>query len=410
MDTAMGGPRITQHQKDSAVKMYMDGVSVSDISNKLQISTTSVRNLTKSVSREISLSDGERITDVRGYEGRYKVTSFGRVISIVHGNERPREVRTYVGKSGLKSVYLSQSHEVGVKRFHVGWLVADAFLADVRDDMKYVFHVDGDMSNDHVENLIWSATKQREARYKRESKVRAPLISEEYGDDIRKKWESGVTIADLAVEYKVSYSTVWKQLEGMRRNVTLPEREDGEVWAYVTGFEGRYYISSHGRLFSTGCGRRNPRIVRPVADVDGYLKAQLTDDSHKSKTFPIHRLVAMAFCDGKSETRNTVNHIDGDVRNNHADNLEWCTLMENTRHAIRELGVKMGGNEQGFKRTVREVPRDPTSRPSPLRRFTDDEVCAIRSDPRSSRKVADEYGVNKCTIQNIRSGRTYKNI
>ena len=44
-------------------------------------------------------------------------------------------------------------------------------------------------------------------------------------------------------------------------------------------------------------------------------------------------MVALAFFP-KEEGKEFVNHIDGDSTNNKATNLEWCTLKENTQHAV----------------------------------------------------------------------------
>ena len=49
----------------------------------------------------------------------------------------------------------------------------------------------------------------------------------------------------------------------------------------------------------------------------------------------VHRLVAESFIDGRDET---VNHKDGNKRNNHVSNLEWMSYSDNNKHA-RENGL-----------------------------------------------------------------------
>lgn len=53
----------------------------------------------------------------------------------------------------------------------------------------------------------------------------------------------------------------------------------------------------------------------------------------KRKNLKIHRLVALNFIDNPL-SKPFVNHIDGDKLNNDIRNLEWCTPLENTTHAI----------------------------------------------------------------------------
>lgn len=45
----------------------------------------------------------------------------------------------------------------------------------------------------------------------------------------------------------------------------------------------------------------------------------------------VHRIVAEAFCQGKTDEKNTVDHKDGNKLNNHKDNLEWVSQAENNR-------------------------------------------------------------------------------
>lgn len=56
----------------------------------------------------------------------------------------------------------------------------------------------------------------------------------------------------------------------------------------------------------------------------------------KNKTphcFLVARLIALTWCEGYEDGL-TVNHIDGDTLNNHADNLEWITRSGNIQKAF----------------------------------------------------------------------------
>jgi hypothetical protein len=67
------------------------------------------------------------------------------------------------------------------------------------------------------------------------------------------------------------------------------------------------------------------------------LRLIIRMDTGKSKAHSIHRLVAWHFVPlpaGKQAAQLTVNHLDGNKRNNHKDNLNWLTMKENNWHAI----------------------------------------------------------------------------
>lgn len=114
-----------------------------------------------------------------------------------------------------------------------------------------------------------------------------------------------------------------------------------EIWKDIEGYEGLYQVSNLGRVKSLsrhcpskgGSIRRvQERQLRFKTDRYGYLCLGL---NNAGKThFTVHRLVAAAFIPNP-DLKPCVNHIDGVKTNNHIDNLEWCTVRENSIHAVR---------------------------------------------------------------------------
>ena len=60
----------------------------------------------------------------------------------------------------------------------------------------------------------------------------------------------------------------------------------------------------------------------------------LSKQGKKEKAYTVHRLVAETFLK-KIDGLDFVNHLDGDKKNNHVDNLEWCTKSQNAKHAYK---------------------------------------------------------------------------
>lgn len=118
-----------------------------------------------------------------------------------------------------------------------------------------------------------------------------------------------------------------------------------EIWKDVVGYEGYYMISNIGRVKTVSRLKRSKRngvspvkeyIRPPRVDKYGYHVITLCVDS-KSKTFKIHRLVGIAFIPNP-DNKPQINHKDGNKSNNHIDNLEWVTGLENQQHA-QKMGL-----------------------------------------------------------------------
>lgn len=92
-----------------------------------------------------------------------------------------------------------------------------------------------------------------------------------------------------------------------------------------------YWITFTGKLYSVKRPKSYSRWVKSVVDRHGYRRTSLWIGGKKVNRL-IHRLVAEAFIPNP-DNKPCVNHKDGDKMNNHKDNLEWCTVKENTTHA-----------------------------------------------------------------------------
>jgi hypothetical protein len=111
-----------------------------------------------------------------------------------------------------------------------------------------------------------------------------------------------------------------------------------EVWKDVVGYEGRYEVSSLGRL-------RGPRTTtKGIPGSRGYYQVFLREKGARAgKTKNIHVLVAEAFLGPRPDGMH-VCHADGDKSNNTLENLRYDTPKNNwedfrknpgkTRHRI----------------------------------------------------------------------------
>ena len=97
--------------------------------------------------------------------------------------------------------------------------------------------------------------------------------------------------------------------------------ETEEIWKESKVYKG-YLVSNKGRVAKIKSICRNSR---------GYCHTKVGDEKRL-----IHRLVAEVFLK-KKKGQDQINHIDGNIENNHVENLEWCTQAENSRHAFSVL-------------------------------------------------------------------------
>ena len=96
----------------------------------------------------------------------------------------------------------------------------------------------------------------------------------------------------------------------------------------IQGYEGRYYASPDGKIYSS----LSNKYLKAKIDKDGYEKVNLYKNE-KQKTFFVHRLIANTFLTNFNN-KPQINHKNFNKIDNHIDNLEWVTDVENKCHYL----------------------------------------------------------------------------
>ena len=143
-------------------------------------------------------------------------------------------------------------------------------------------------------------------------------------------------------------------LQQRRNNAALKRTEDfktkskylynivnypDEIWKPILGFD-KYYVSNHGRVRKYAERYKAFYLLQPTINKNTNRPYVSLYNQNKRKNLSLSRIVAQTFIP-HAEKENTVNHKDGNVNNNHVNNLEWVTQSENNKHAYRTLNRKV---------------------------------------------------------------------
>jgi hypothetical protein len=173
----------------------------------------------------------------------------------------------------------------------------------------------------------------------------------------------------------------------------------GEEWRPVVGYEGRYEVSSLGRVRSyllhgshSGTKKAAPSLLVLRANRHGYREVKLCSGRHR-RTGLVHQLVADAFIGRRGEGV-VVRHLDGNPANNSVANLAYGDQAENfedsRRHGTVALGERCGSH-----------------------RLTEDQVRRLRArraEGASYSTLRREFGVAPSTAWQIVNGQLWRHV
>lgn len=165
-----------------------------------------------------------------------------------------------------------------------------------------------------------------------------------------------------------------------------------EIWKKIDLLEGEYEVSNMGRIKSYQ--RIASGYIRKLRVNDNGYYVFTARFNGKRQPVKVHRLVAMAFCDGFQEGL-CVNHKNGNKLDNRSENLEWVTIRENTLHAIRiKLFSNRGENSGMAKLKTQDVLR----------------IRKLAREGFTYKAIAEEYGVHPGTVCKIISRKRWKHV
>jgi NUMOD4 motif/HNH endonuclease len=146
----------------------------------------------------------EEWRDIKGYEGLYKVSSHGRVKSLLN-NTGAKILSISIDKNGY---VIQQLHKNGKsKSYAVHRLVVDAFFnSDVT--RKYTNHKDGNKSNNHISNLERCTPRENTIHAIKTGLMKPFKLSTSAVFGINYDLRAGLTQSVIAKKYGTTQATI----------------------------------------------------------------------------------------------------------------------------------------------------------------------------------------------------------
>lgn len=155
----------------------------------------------------------EEWKDVKGYEGFYLISNYGRVMSLRRKRytgaesyyyQETRILKPYTDTYGYYSITLTNSS--GKRRNHkIHRLIAQAFIENT-EAKSCINHIDGDKKNNKINNLEWCTKKENNVHavktgLRKTFQIDKKLLKEDY-------LINNLSIEQIAKKYNTTYHSV----------------------------------------------------------------------------------------------------------------------------------------------------------------------------------------------------------
>lgn len=151
-----------------------------------------------------------------------------------------------------------------------------------------------------------------------------------------------------------------------------------------------YEIEEDGAIYS----KQKKGYMNTSKDKDGYLRVGLRTNDNKQTIFRIATLVGYTFLGNPPDNLKdpTINHINGNILDNHYSNLEWVERGYNS--SIRNNKGTGSNNHQAILNEEQVI-----------------EICEILlNSERTATDIAKQYNVSASVITNILQRRNWNTI
>lgn len=168
---------------------------------------------------EANKNDLEEFKPVLGFETRFYISSFGRLVSHDHRKNTIKFMSPSLDGTKYLSVKLRMKPKALTIRVHS--LVANHFCEGKKEDKFWINHIDGNKLNNHYSNLEW-VTPARNVQHAVEtglmdfkgSKHPSSKLKNEDVFEIRRLGKAGITHQAIASKFNVSRRQVGDILKG----------------------------------------------------------------------------------------------------------------------------------------------------------------------------------------------------
>lgn len=173
-----------------------------------------------------------------------------------------------------------------------------------------------------------------------------------------------------------------------------------EIWKDLKSYEGFYQISNTGKIkgLERTCKTKG-NAIRKVKEkllnlflIKGYYYVTLNRESVMDQ-FRINVLVGKTFIPNPDNLE-MINHKDCNKRNNHIDNLEWCTHQQN---------MKQGVDNKLFKGRLGEKHHN--------HKLFENDIIEIRkrlTQGNTGRSIAKDFKMSEAMISLIKHNKNWK--